>query len=83
MIEIGERFGEHPRTPGPRLMRREGMGMARELERRAVLTLTLEAGLGAQAEAHREAMKRAWDEEWSALARGRRPAGPVEAMAAD
>jgi len=55
---IGEEFGEHPRKPGPRLMRDRWMGpvacMTEEEWPR------LEEGLAAQATAHQERMSEQW-----------------------
>lgn len=84
MIEIGEQVGQHPRTPGPRLMRREGTGMARELERRAVMTLRLAAELEEEAEAFRAASESRWLSEWGRARHGAGPRAVTDvAMAAD
>ena len=63
VIDIGEGFAQHPRTPGPRLMRAvDCLPVVIETER-------MTAALEAQAEAHCLAMKRVWDREWAEMAR--------------
>ena len=56
-------ISEHPRTPGPRLMRAvDCLPVVIETER-------MTAALEVQAEAHRLEMKPVWDREWAEMAR--------------
>lgn len=61
-IEIGEALGEHPRRPGPRLMRRAGCDPVATHDPCSLPPLWKEGA--AQAAAHRGAMKPGWHSDW-------------------